>query len=132
MVPEVLDVLLQRAREKSEVETAGHSKMCCLVLHVARLEQDVLPGIACCLAQSRCVAWYSMLPGQSKMCCLVLHVARPCNKKTFQRSLMKELKHCSRSRMKQELPEESDEGAQALQYLMQQGEDLPEESDGGA
>ena len=92
MVPEVLDVLLQRAREKSEVETAGHSKMCCLVLHVAR----------------------------------------PCNKKTFQRSLMKELKHCSRSRMKQELPEESDEGAQALQYLMQQGEDLPEESDGGA
>ena len=93
-----LDILLWRAREKSEVETAGHSKMCCQVLHIARPEQDVLPGITCCMAQARCVAWYSMLPDQSKTCCLVLHVARPCNKeKTFQRSLMEELEYCRTS-----------------------------------
>ena len=126
-----LDVLLWRAREKLEVETAGHSKMCCLVLHIARPEQDVLPGITCCLAQARCVAWYSMLPDQTKTCCLVLRVARPCNKeKTFQRSLMEELEYCRTSWMQQEdLWGKSDQGTRTLQNLMQQAE-LPEESSG--
>ena len=31
----------------------GPSKMCCLVFHVARPEQDVLPGITCCKAMQQ-------------------------------------------------------------------------------